>query len=213
MTFPKQYCLIFIPLMGMLLLVACSHPTRKSQAKSRYQIKPSILTQDPLPFVCIIDTPVCDEHACKGTYRGVEFVAEQYQERLHLNGTDVAHQYSNKMCEYVGKQLKQLYLEGKYSKVDFRHIRMSTKGMGDGDDYVEVELFIPFKRVAKSKAMTAFDHSGGWGHQPEIIKRKFDLLHSKSHIVKNNRLFISKLFKTKEGLQEYWIQWQHRDFQ
>jgi hypothetical protein len=60
--------------------------------------------------------------------------------------------------------------------------------------------------------MTSFDHSGGWGHAPELAKRKAQLLNSPSRIVKNNKLWISPLLSTPEGLQEYWIQWQHRDY-
>ncbi|MDF3026528.1 MAG: hypothetical protein K0S23_835 [Fluviicola sp.] len=163
-----------------------------------------------LPFTCVIDTPFCTDSACSGMYRGVEFVSERYIDRLDLNGTDVAHQYSNKMCEYVGNKLKQLYRDTLYSKVDFSRIRISTKGMNS--NYVEYKVYIPFKRVPKSQAMTAFDHCGGWGHKPELKKRKFDLLSSPNKIVKNRRLWISRLFKTKEGLQEYWIQWQHSDY-
>ncbi|TSJ39007.1 hypothetical protein [Fluviicola chungangensis] len=162
-----------------------------------------------LPFICVIDTPFCTDSACSGMYRGVEFVPERYIDQLKLNGTDVAHQYSNKICEYVGKKLKQLYRDSLYSKVDFNHIRISTKGMNGDSNYVEYKVYIPFKRVPKSQAMTAFDHCGGWGHTPELKKRKFDLLSSPNKIVRNKRLWISRLFKTKEGLQEYWIQWQH----
>ncbi|WP_343604434.1 hypothetical protein [Fluviicola sp.] len=165
-----------------------------------------------LPFICVIDTPACTDSACSGMYRGVEFVSDRYIDRLKLNGTDVAHQYSNKMCEYVGKKLKQLYRDSLYSKVDMAKIRVSTEGMNSGEDYVEYKVYIPFKRVPKSQAMTAFDHCGGWGHKPELEKRKRDLLFSPNKIVKNRRLWISKLYRTKEGLQEYWIQWQHSDW-
>jgi len=165
-----------------------------------------------LPFTCIIDTPFCTDSACSGMFRGVEFVSERYISQLDLNGTDVAHQYSNKMCEYVGNKLKQLYRDSLYSKVDFNRIRISTKGMNGDSNYVEYKVYIPFKRVPKNQAMTAFDHCGGWGHKPELKKRKYDLLSSPNKIVKNRRLWISRLFKTKEGLQEYWIQWQHTDY-
>ena len=159
-----------------------------------------------------IDTPVCNENCCTGVYKGVEFVDEEYMLKLNLTGTDIAHNYSNVMCKYVGNKLKELYNQGLYSKVDLRHIRMTTKGMGDGDGYVEYRVVIPFVRVkTKSQAMTAFDHSGGWGHKPDIEERKRQLL--KGRIVKGKRLYISPLKKTSEGLQEYWIQWRHPKYQ
>lgn len=165
-----------------------------------------------LPFTCVIDTPVCTDSACSGMYRGVEFVSPKYIQRLDLNGTDVAHQYSNKIAEYVGNKLKQLYRAGLYSKVDFGKIRISTEGMNGDSNYVEYKVYIPFKRVPKHQAMTAFDHSGGWGHAPELKRRRHDLLSSPNKIVKNKKLYISRLFRTREGLQEYWIQWQHVDY-
>lgn len=168
---------------------------------------------DSITFKCIIDTPICNETGCYGVYRGVEFIHPKYIEQFQLNGTDVAHQYSNKMAAYVGKKLKQLYLEGNYSKVDFNRIRMSTTGMGSGYNYVEYYVEIPFKKVPKEQAMTAFDHCGGWGHVPDLKQRKIDLLKSPNTVVKNRKLFISRLFITKEGLQEYWIQWRHMDYQ
>ena len=168
--------------------------------------------QDSLPFICIIDTPACDENGCTGTYRGVEFVHPAYIEQLGLNGEDVAHQYSNKISEYVGKKLKELFSKGIYVKVDFKRIELSTKGMGSDSNYVEYRIKIPFKKVPKSQAMTAFDHCGGWGHPPELEQRKKDLLESPSNIVKNKKLYISPLTTTPEGLEEYWIQWQHRDY-
>lgn len=158
-----------------------------------------------------IDTPVCTEEGVSGVYKGVEFVDWEYAYKLHLTGTDIAHNYSNFMCKYVGDHLKDLYRQGKYSKVDLKHIRMTTRGMGDGDRYVEYRVYIPLIRVRKQKAMTGFDHSGGWGHTPDLKKRKKDLL--KGKIVKRKKLYISPLYKTPEGLEEYWIQWQHTELQ
>lgn len=163
-------------------------------------------------FKYFIDTPVCNENGCTGSYKGVEFVDEEYMIKLHLTGTDIAHNYSNVMCRYVGNKLKELFKQGLYSKVDLKNIRMSTKGMGDGDAYVEYKVFIPFVRVkTKRQAMTAFDHCGGWGHRPDIEERKRQLL--KGRIVKGKRLYVSPLKKTPEGLEEYWIQWRHPKFQ
>ncbi|MDR0803123.1 hypothetical protein [Fluviicola sp.] len=200
-------------LMLIILLVSCGGKTGKNRDfADGSQEEPVSDSTLRIPFTCIIGTPVCTDSACYGMYRGVEFISERYIDRLKLNGTDVAHQYSNKMCEYVGNKLKQLYRDSLYSKVDLTKIRMSTEGMKGDGNYVEYKVYIPFRRVPKSQAMTAFDHCGGWGHKPELEKRKHDLIFSPNKIVKNRRLWISKLYKTKEGLQEYWIQWQHSDW-
>ena len=208
--------LIFLSLIVAALLLACTGGNSKSRVNNfqshSSEIRQGKLSKAPV-FNYQIDTPICTDNGCTGKYAGVEFVNEEHQFKLGLTGTDIAHNYSNLMCKYVGKKLKQLYREGKYSKVDFRNITMTTKGMDDGDDYVEYNLSIPFKRVENaSQAMTGFDHSGGWGHPPEIEKRKYQLLHTKRRIVKNQRLYVSALKSTPEGLQEYWIQWKHADY-
>jgi hypothetical protein len=165
-------------------------------------------------YVFQIDTPYCDDNGCRGRYAGVEFVDEEYQIKLNLTGTDIAHNYSNVISKYVGNQLKKLFKEKKYARVDFSRIKMTTKGMGDGDDYVVYRVVIPFKRVDRPElATTGFDHCGGWGHPPDIRERVQALTDSPKKIVKNNKLWISPLFKTREGLEEYWIQWQHTSYQ
>ena len=196
----------------LLFALSCESSGNKQIFTSENQEQLILDSSHNLPFTCIIDTPFCTDSACSGMYRGVEFISERYIDQLELNGTDVAHQYSNKMCEYVGNKLKQLYRDSLYSKVDFNKIKISTKGMNGDSNYVEYKVYIPFKRVTKNQAMTAFDHSGGWGHKPELKKRKQDLLFSPNKIVKNRRLWVSRLFRTKEGLQEYWIQWQHAEY-
>jgi len=138
----------------------------------------------------------CTNVACIGTYRGAEFI----------NGSDVAHQFSNKMSEKVGDKLKELYKEGRYSKVDFSKINMSTKGMGSGN--VVYKLVIPFTRVhQKCAAYTSFDHVGGWNHSPALSFRKKQL---QGELIKGETLDISNLKTTPEGLQEYWIQWKNK---
>ena len=141
----------------------------------------------------------CNEKGCSGSYNGAEFV----------NGSDVAHQFSNEMSEKVGDKLKQLYKEGVYSKVDFSKIKMSTVGMGSGT--VIYKLDIPFMRVEqKCDAYTSFDHAGGWDHSPALSARKKQL---NSALIKGESLDISNLKTTREGLQEYWIQWKNNKVQ
>jgi hypothetical protein len=142
---------------------------------------------------------ICTDSGCYGTYIGPEFI----------KGRDVAHQFSNKVCNIVGGKLKNLYKAGKYSRVDFSNIRMTTKGMGSGN--VIYRITIPFIIVnEKCQAFTSFDHVGGWNHAPALTARKAQL---KTALMKNDLLNISGLLKTKEGLQEYWIQWRNKDIQ
>lgn len=138
----------------------------------------------------------CSVNGCSGTYYGPEFI----------NGSDIAHQFSNKMSEKVGDKLKLLYNDSIYSKVDFSKIKMTTKGMGSGK--VTYSLEIPFKRVKeKCHAYTSFDHVGGWNHSPALNSRKKQL---QKALIKGEQLNISDLKTTPEGLEEYWIQWKNK---
>ncbi|MFP4845617.1 hypothetical protein [Winogradskyella sp. PE311] len=142
---------------------------------------------------------ICTNKECKGTYVGKEFI----------DSSDIAHQFSNTMSAKVGDQLKELYRSGDYSRVDFKSIRMRTEGMGSGN--VSYTLSIPFIAVKeKCEAYTAFDHVGGWNHAPALSQRKVQL---QSVLLPNQQLDISNLKTTKEGLQEYWIQWRHKFLQ
>lgn len=175
------------PLFFLLLLLVLSsstcktnHNTSKQEEESKHQI-------------------TCTDAACFGKYSG--------QEVIH--GSDIAHQFSNKMSKAVGDKLKELYQTEKFSKVDFENIQMSTNGMGTGN--VTYELIIPFARVStKCAAYTSFDHAGGWNHYPAITKRKERL---NKVLLTGDSLFISQLKTTPEGLQEFWIQWRNKDLQ
>lgn len=138
----------------------------------------------------------CTDQKCYGQYEGAEFI----------NGSDIAHQFSNKMSAEVGDKLKELFNKGEYSKVDFDNIVMTTKGMGSGN--VIYYLSIPFKRVeTQCEAYTSFDHVGGWNHTPALAARKKQL---QKALMANHTLDISDLKTTPEGLQEHWIQWKNK---
>lgn len=138
----------------------------------------------------------CTDKSCSGQYKGAEF----------MHGSDIAHQFSNKMSAKVGDQLKKLFKQGFYSKVDFDRIVMTTKGMGSGQ--VVYYLEIPFKRVdSECEAYTSFDHVGGWNHSPALEARKQQL---QKALMPNHQLDISELKTTPEGLQEHWIQWENK---
>lgn len=201
-------------LWGYLLLVilSCQEENRK-KTYSVAEVSDNIPEYDPVfPFPVYMDTPVVNDTACFGTYRGIEFIDEQFVNEYDLNGTDIAHQYSNKICRYVGNYLKKRFRDSCYLRVDLNHIRMETKGMKDDDNYVEYSVYIPFEYCTRNRATTAFDHCGGWGHKPDLKGRVNKLLNSNNKIVWKRHLDISKLYKTPEGLQEYWIQWVHTDF-
>ena len=86
---------------------------------------------------------------------------------------------------------------------------MSTEGMGTGN--VIYKITIPFSKVKeKCQAYTSFDHVGGWNHEPALSGRKIQL---KSVLLRGETLNISNLIRTKEGLQEYWIQWKNKEIQ
>jgi hypothetical protein len=138
----------------------------------------------------------CSDKGCLGTYKGPEF----------LNSSDIAHQFSNKMSNKVGNKLKALYKNNNYQKVDFSKIEMKTIGMGSGN--VVFSLRIPFISVKeKCESFTSFDHVGGWNHKPALSKRKQEL---EKLLMAGQKLNISELKKTPEGLQEYWIQWKNK---
>lgn len=155
----------------------------------------------------VSETPICNEYGCSGKYTGPESNSQG----------DIAHQYSNVITKAVAAKLKSLYTQGKFSKVDFENITMTTQGMGTGNVVYTVD--IPFVSVSdKCDAMTGFAHVGGWGHKPELSARKNELLGyvpkgKNQNVILGDELYVSKLNKTPEGLEEYWIQWKHRDFQ
>ncbi len=138
----------------------------------------------------------CSETQCTGFYKGPEFIG----------GDDVAHQLSNKISEAVGDKLKELYKSGAYTKVDFSTIKMITEGMGSGT--VEYTVVIPLISVyARCEAYTSFDHVGGWNHSPALKSRKKQL---SKVLLSGEKLAISNLKSTPEGLQEYWFQWKNK---
>jgi hypothetical protein len=145
--------------------------------------------------------PTIADNGFVGTYVGPEFNSQG----------DIAHQFSNTASNLIGKKLKELYNNGKYSKVDFDGIEMSTKGMGSGN--VEYFLKIPFVRVNdKCDAYTSFDHRGGWGHGEGYKKQ--DAIRELGYLpVKGTDLNISDVKKTPEGLVEYWVQWKNPKYQ
>ena len=152
--------------------------------------------------------PQCNNAGCSGTYSGPEF----------QNGIDVAHKYSNIMANAVGMKLKQLYDSGTYVKVDLDNIKMSATSVNNGENSnpTVVKITIPFVKVSdKCDAYTSFDHVGGWGHTPELGRRKSEL---SSALIPGETFDISQEKNTNlrspnfpdGSLNEYWIQWKEK---
>jgi hypothetical protein len=87
---------------------------------------------------------------------------------------------------------------------------MTTEGMDMRGD-VKYSVSIPFIKVSNPcDAYTSFDHVGGWGHTPELDRRKSEL---SKLLLPNDEFDVSDIIETPEGLQEYWIQWRNKDLQ
>lgn len=173
------------------MLQSCQHNATSTPAKKISNIvsKKTALTKKNHEITCT-------DIMCQGMYTGPEFI----------NASDVAHQFSNTMSNAVGIKLKELYDKGLYSKVDFTQIVMNTEGMGSGQ--VNYTLKIPFIKVSsKCEARTSFDHVGGWRHTPALAQRKNQL---QKALLPGDQLDVSELKKTKEGLEEHWIQWRNK---
>jgi len=143
-----------------------------------------------------------DENGFEGTYKGLE----------GDDTGDVGHRYINYATNLIGKKLKELYNQGKYSKVDLNNIVLRTKNM-DNRDNVEFYIKIPIISAStKCDAYTSFDRRGGWGHgegdKLNDLKRELA-----SAPVSGTPLDISRMYKTTEGLVEYFAQWKNKDYQ
>ena len=142
----------------------------------------------------------CTETGCSGTYTGPEF------DRSKPAGKkDIAHRFSNHMATSVGDELKTLYKQKIYVQVNLEKISMTTKDK-NGIGNVVYTLEIPFVSVKKPcDCYTAFDHRGGWDHK---------ILESTARNVFRNKKNLQLVEKnTPEGLQEFWVQYQHMDYQ
>lgn len=160
----------------------------------------------------VSETPVCTESGCSGKYTGPEW---------SKNCSDIAHQYSNVITKAVAAKLKELYNSGNYVKVDLDNIKLSATSVNNkcNQNQTTYSVIIPFIKVSnKCDARTGFAHVGGWGHTPELQNRKMEIWgyippgKSRNTVV-DNLLDVSQLTKTQTGLEEYWIQWKHWDYQ
>lgn len=196
----------FSVLIAIYSFSCSSSEENKTDQSSSAKDTSKVRLVDTPTFVAEVKTEIKDNYLFF-SYKGPEFAV--------VNGqmNDTAHRLSNYAARLTGDQLKKLFKEGKYSKVDLSKIVMKTKGM-DNKDSVHYTLKIPLIRVKSAcAAFTSFDHSGGWNHEPDLKKRLEDLKKPGRTSVHCNSLRVSKRYITKENLQEYWIQWKNRQLQ
>ena len=111
--------------MGILLLCGCSFGQTSSTANP------------PTSTVMVWD---CSETSCYGKYSGPEF----------KNGEDVAHQFSNRVADTLGKYLKAQFKAGNYLSIDFQKTKITTAGM-DLKDSVVYCITMVFKSEKKMR--------------------------------------------------------------
>ena len=80
-----------------------------------------------------------------------------------------------------------------------------------GSGRVKYIIHLPFEKVDNPcDARTSIEHCGGWGHKPALENRKIAL---NKLLLPGDRLDVSPMIQTKEGLKEYWIQWRNKETQ
>ena len=137
-----------------------------------------------------------------GKYVGVEFEGK----------VDVAHQFSNKATDIIGKHLKKSYEKGEYLKVDFKNTKITTSGL-DLKGNVEFVIEMPFVKVAKCEAFTGIEHVGTWVNQnnEKLDARLDEKLQNITTISVGEA--DKAYFHTEQGYKEYWIQFKHKNYQ
>lgn len=139
-------------------------------------------------------------------YKGPEF----------LNDVDTAHRISNLTAHLVGEQLKQNFEKGHYSKVDFQRsfVKVSGKARFEfpSEEIVHYTLYFPIQKVkTKREAFTGFEHRGTWvGNEIDEDFQEWKKRMNASISVGKTEEF---LYQSEGAFREYWLQFQHVDYQ
>jgi hypothetical protein len=148
------------------------------------------------------DSIVLSDRGFKGYYQGPEFNEQG----------DIAHQFSNKAANQIGDYLKAAYGKKTYLKIDFKRIKIVTRGL-DQEDSVYYLIEIPFQSAGPCSAHTGIEHCGSWNYQPKLFLNQ-RLKKQKQSLTK---ISVGKMdcrfYTSSEGFQEYWIAFHHKDYQ
>lgn len=186
----------------MASLIACkTDQSKKQDEKNKREIRSKREKPDSIRI---------DKTGFYGIYRGVEFA-----DTGDVSRRDVAHQFSNRVADTLGKYLKAQFKLRNYLSIDFKKSKITTAGM-DLKDSVVYCITMVFKSEKKCDASTGIEHCGSWS-QNEITSRYFlkkRLVDLKKSLQK---ISVGKpgvhFYKTAEKFQEYWIQFKHKDYQ
>jgi hypothetical protein len=187
----------YLFIIGLTILFACEGNKGHSEK--------TIIEQKEL-VECSPFTVLVTDSLIIGVYEGPEF-----SERMG----DIAHQLSNAVAEKTGNFLKSAFKKGIYLKVNFSQAKITTstpRKLGEfRDSLVRYSIVFPLTKVSQaSEGFTGIEHRGSWLGK---IQKKDALEWRKrlrAQIVSGKDEW--KLFTTPEGLAEYWIQFQHKDF-
>lgn len=148
-----------------------------------------------------------DEIGLHGVYKGVEFT-----DTGNYMYNDVAHQFSNRVADTLGKYLKASFKKAAYLKIDFKKSSITTAGLDMKDTVVYcINLF--FQKADKCSASTGIEHCGTWGNQADVLlKNRLNETIEKLKIISVGKPKFMK-YITKENFKEYWIQFKHKNYQ
>jgi hypothetical protein len=176
----------------------CTPP--KSSKKTKNEAKNTLQTDRK--STPIYDSIALSDQGFKGYYQGPEFNEQG----------DIAHQFSNKAAKQIGDYLKVAYGKKTYLKIDFKRIKIVTRGL-DQEDSVYYLIEIPFQSAGQCTAHTGIEHCGSWNYQPKLFLNQ-RLKKQKQSLTK---ISVGKMdchfFTSSEGFQEYWIAFHHKDYQ
>jgi len=193
---------VFLLINLIILLWSCTSEGRKKKITWEKPNETSQQHEQEIPKPKY-DSIQINDSGLVGYFKGPEF----------NDDGDVGHQFSNTVARIVGNYLKEAYKKQHYLKVDFKNLKVTTKGLNQKDS-VTYTMKMPFVTVKKCQAFTGIEHCGSWDNQPlpELNERLTKLktnLRTRYSLGRMEQTFL----KTPEGFVEYWVQFKHKDYQ
>ena len=152
-----------------------------------------------------------DKEGFYGKYVGPEWLCKVAPAKCKEPNHDIAHLFSNKVSHVIGAFLKKSYKSGKYLKIDFDNVSITTRGK-DQKAKVEFIIKMPFIKTSKCDAFTSITQRGTWVNEDNLTldPRYKKILKNVKNISED---YEQVYFTTPEGYKEYWVQFKHKDYQ